>query len=165
MTTKLFTLAEQTGRCLQNHNRLLVTAESCTGGWISQMITSVSGSSAWFDRGFITYSNQAKIQMLGVNPETLNHYGAVSAEVASEMVTGALSHSAANIALAVTGIAGPDGGSPEKPVGTVFIAWLTKDQPLRVIKKQLTGSRHQIRALTVKYAMEGLLEYHEKQGS
>jgi nicotinamide-nucleotide amidase len=119
-------------------------------------MTEVSGSSAWFDRGFVTYSNAAKVQMLGVSPETLALYGAVSAQTAAEMVVGALAHSDADCAIAVTGIAGPDGGSVEKPVGTVFIAWAYKNRDVKVLQQQLTGDRHQIRRQTVKLALEGV---------
>ena len=102
---------------------MVSTAESCTGGWITQAITEVPGSSAWFDRGFLSYSNAAKIQILGVRPETLDSFGAISVETVKEMVVGVLEYSEADRAVAVTGIAGPGGGSAENPVGTVFIAW------------------------------------------
>jgi nicotinamide-nucleotide amidase len=157
METELLQLAAQLGRSLQAKGEKIATAESCTGGWIAQMITEIAGSSAWFDRGFVTYSNAAKVQMLGVRPETLQQYGAVSAETAREMVNGALAHSEATCAIAVTGIAGPDGGTLEKPVGTVYIAWKSKHKATKVIKQQFSGDRHQIRAQTVKIAIEGAL--------
>jgi nicotinamide-nucleotide amidase len=156
MDNELFELAQQLGRLLKSEGKKIATAESCTGGWIAQIITEVSGSSAWFDRGFVTYSNAAKMQMLGVKPETLEKYGAVSAQTATEMVIGALAHSDADCAIAVTGIAGPDGGTAEKPVGTVFIAWVNKNQDVNVVQKKLTGNRHQIRRQTVKIALEGV---------
>jgi len=156
MDYELFELAQQLGRLLKSKGEKIATAESCTGGWIAQIITEVPGSSAWFDRGFVTYSNAAKMQMLGTKPETLEKYGAVSAQTATEMVIGALAHSDADCAIAVTGIAGPDGGTAEKPVGTVFIAWVNKNQDVKVIQKKLTGNRHQIRRQTVKIALEGL---------
>jgi nicotinamide-nucleotide amidase len=156
MDNELFELAQQLGRLLKSKEKKIATAESCTGGWIAQMITEVSGSSAWFDRGFVTYSNSAKVQMLGVNPETLDKYGAVSAQTATEMAAGALAHSIADCAIAVTGIAGPDGGTAEKPVGTVFIAWAYKNQDIKVVQKKLTGNRHKIRRQTVKIALEGV---------
>lgn len=156
MESELFELAKQLGRLLKDGGKTIATAESCTGGWIAQAITEVPGSSAWFDRGFVTYSNAAKVQMLGVNPQTLEQYGAVSAETATEMAAGALAHSEANVALAVTGIAGPDGGTQGKPVGTVFIAWTHKNGEAKVVKKQFTGNRRQIRAQTVKIALEGI---------
>ncbi|MDP2903436.1 MAG: CinA family protein [Methylovulum sp.] len=155
MDNPLFKLAKQLGQTLKDNGDRIATAESCTGGWIAGVITEVPGSSAWFDRGFVTYSNTAKVQMLGVNPETLEHFGAVSAETAAEMVNGALTRSDATVAIAVTGIAGPDGGTPGHPVGTVFIAWKSKDEDALVVKKQFSGNRHQIRAQTVKIAIEG----------
>jgi len=156
MDNELFEPAEQLGRLLKSKEKKIATAESCTGGWIAQMITEVSGSSTWFDRGFVTYSNAAKMQMLGVKPETLDKYGAVSAQTATEMVNGALAYSDADCAIAVTGIAGPDGGTAQKPVGTVFIAWAYKNQEVKVVKKKLTGNRHQIRRQTVKIALLGV---------
>jgi nicotinamide-nucleotide amidase len=158
MDAELFELAEQLGRLLKANGKKIATAESCTGGWIAQAITEVPGSSAWFDRGFVTYSNPAKEQMLGVKQETLKEYGAVSAETAKEMALGALINSDADCAVAVTGIAGPDGGTPEKPVGTVFIAWEYKNGDYSmIIRKQFTGNRHQIRQQTVKTAIEGVV--------
>ena len=156
MDNELFELARQLGLLLKSNGEKITTAESCTGGWIAQTLTEVPGSSAWFDRGFVTYSNAAKMQMLGVSPETLEKYGAVSAQTATEMVVGALAHSDADCAVAVTGIAGPDGGSAEKPVGTVFIAWAYKNRVVTVVRQQLTGDRHQIRRQTVKMALEGV---------
>lgn len=157
MPQNLIGLAEQLGHFLKTNNKKIATAESCTGGWIAQCITEVPGSSAWFDRGFITYSNSAKIQMLGVLPETLLVHGAVSAETALEMVTGALTHSEADCAISVTGIAGPDGGSKEKPVGTIYIAWQTKNESAKIKKMLFTGTRQQIREQTVITAIEGVL--------
>ena len=156
MDHELFTLAQLVGQALQAQQKMLVTAESCTGGWIAQVLTDVSGSSLWFDRGFVTYSNAAKIQMLGVKPETLERYGAVSAQTVTEMVTGALLHSDADVAIAVTGIAGPSGGTEEKPVGTVFIAWASKASGYKVIQESLSGDRQAIRRQTVLIALKGL---------
>ncbi|WP_262965963.1 CinA family protein [Methylobacter psychrophilus] len=156
MDNELFEIAQQLGRLLKLNEKKIATAESCTGGWIAQVITEVSGCSAWFDRGFVTYSNAAKMQILGVNSETLDKFGAVSAETATEMVNGALAHSDADCAIAVTGIAGPDGGTAEKPVGTVFIAWAYKNKSVKVIQQKLTGNRHEIRRQTVKIALEGV---------
>src|SRR3990170_6882256 len=116
-------LAAQVGALLKAHGLMLATAESCTGGGVAQAITDVAGSSAWFERGFVTYSNLAKQQMLGVSEATLKQYGAVSEAVVREMVAGALKNSTAQVALAVSGIAGPDGGTADKPVGTVWFAW------------------------------------------
>ncbi len=156
MESELFELAERLGRLLTADGKTIATAESCTGGWIAQAITDVPGSSAWFDRGFVTYSNAAKVQMLGVDPQTLKDYGAVSTETATQMAAGALVHSDADVAVAVTGIAGPDGGTPEKPVGTVFIAWADKSGAVKVIRQQFSGNRRQIRAQTVKAAIDGV---------
>lgn len=157
MESELFELAEQLGRKLKAGGKTIATAESCTGGWIAETITEVAGSSAWFDRGFVTYSNPAKMQMLAVSPQTLEYYGAVSAETATEMAAGALAHSVADVAVAVTGIAGPDGGTPEKPVGTVFIVWADKNGAVKVVKKLFSGNRRQIREQTVRSAIEGLM--------
>ena len=156
MDNELFELAQQLGLLLKLKEKIIATAESCTGGWIAQIITEVSGSSAWFDRGFVTYSNAAKMQMLGIKSETLDKFGAVSAQTATEMAKGALEHSEADCAIAVTGIAGPDGGTAEKPIGTVFIAWAYKNQEVKVLRKKLTGNRHEIRRQTVKIALEGV---------
>ena len=158
MDHELFTLAQIVGQALQAQQKKLVTAESCTGGWIAQALTDVPGSSLWFDRGFVTYSNAAKIQMLAVKPETLERYGAVSAETVIEMALGALRHSDADVAIAVTGIAGPSGGSEQKPVGTVFIAWATKDLGYKVIQESLGGDRQAIRRQTVVLALKGLVD-------
>ncbi|MFI3218695.1 MAG: CinA family protein [Methylococcales bacterium] len=157
MDAELIALATQLGQQLIANGSMIATAESCTGGGIAYTLTEISGSSRWFDRGFVTYSNLSKVQMLAVKPATLEKYGAVSAEVALEMVRGALVHSTADCAVAVTGIAGPDGGSVEKPIGTVFIAWCYKNEAATVIRKSFIGNRHQIRTQTVKTALEWLL--------
>ncbi len=157
MDNELFELAQRLGHALKDKGCRIATAESCTGGWIAQCITEVPGSSAWFDRGFVTYSNNAKIQMLGVSPDALGQYGAVSKEVAQQMAAGALANSEADWAIAVTGIAGPDGGSDSKPVGTVILAWQNKDRFIKVEMLHLSGNRHQIREQTVKYGIETAL--------
>jgi nicotinamide-nucleotide amidase len=157
MDAELLALATQLGFKLKANGKTVTTAESCTGGGIAQIITEIAGSSAWFDCGFVTYSNNAKVRMLGVKPATLEKYGAVSAEVALEMATGALIHSDADCAIAVTGIAGPDGGSEEKPLGTVFIARCYKNEPADIIRKHYVGNRRQVRTQTVKTALEWLL--------
>jgi nicotinamide-nucleotide amidase len=158
MDNALFDLTERLGQNLKARGYKIATAESCTGGWIAQAITEVPGSSAWFDRGFVTYSNSAKVQMLGVNPQTLEQFGAVSPETAMEMASGALKYSEADWAVAVTGIAGPDGGSAEKSVGTVYVAWHNRTGYPKVERLQLKGTRHQIRKQTVIEAIEGLLK-------
>lgn len=141
---------------LIKHKYLLATAESCTGGLIAGACTDVSGSSAWFDRGFVTYSNAAKTEMLGVDAALIQTHGAVSEAVAQAMVVGALAHSAAQVAVAVTGIAGPTGGSLEKPVGTV---WFGLAVPGQVITERcvFTGDRAAVRAATVQHGLHRLL--------
>jgi len=162
MQDDLLALAGQLGRELCEAGHLLALAESCTGGWIAHSVTEIAGSSAWFDRGFVTYSNAAKIAMLGVNDATLQAHGAVSAQTAAEMVAGALMHSDADIALAVTGIAGPGGGTAEKPVGLVFIAWQRRGQPCHCIEQQFEGDRHAVRRQTVRKALRCLLGEYEQ---
>lgn len=135
----------------------LVTAESCTGGWVAQEVTAIAGSSAWFERGFVTYSNEAKQELLGVRAGTLERRGAVSEETAREMALGALAHSRASVALAVTGIAGPGGGSAEKPVGLVCFAWAKAGGVERSEARRFEGDREAIRRQAVVHALEGLL--------
>jgi nicotinamide-nucleotide amidase len=134
----------------------VATAESCTGGWAAQVITHTAGSSAWFDRGFVTYSNEAKQDMLGVRPETLAAHGAVSEETAAEMACGALAHSDATLALSITGIAGPTGGSPDKPVGTVCFGWCVRDGLPQTERRQFAGDREAVRRQAVIHALNGL---------
>lgn len=151
-------LAAQVGGALKAHGLMLATAESCTGGGVAQAVTSVAGSSAWFDRGFVTYSNPSKQQMLGVGEATLRQYGAVSEAVVREMVVGALQHSGAQVALAVSGIAGPDGGTPDKPVGTVWFAWGIKQGATVARLHHLAGDRDEVRAQSVRIALQGVLD-------
>ncbi len=151
-----YPLAEQLGRLLLERGWLLVTAESCTGGGVARAVTEVPGSSAWFDRGFVTYSNRAKVEMLGVDGETLERHGAVSEAVALEMATGALCRSGADLSVAVTGIAGPAGGTPEKPVGTVWIAWAGGSIPVAT-RYRFAGDRTAVRGQSVQAALEGLI--------
>ena len=150
-------LAEQVGRALKARGWMLALAESCTGGGVAEAVTAVSGSSAWFERGFVTYSNTAKIEMLDVNPRTLDAHGAVSLETVREMALGALARSHAHAAIAISGIAGPEGGSPGKPVGTVCFAWATKNGTLHDEQRQLDGDRQSIRRQAAQYALERLL--------
>jgi nicotinamide-nucleotide amidase len=152
-----FALAGRLGRVLAERNWTAATAESCTGGLIAGAITGVAGSSAWFDRGFVTYSNEAKSEMLGVCAETLAAHGAVSEATAREMAAGALARSGADIAVAVTGIAGPAGGSPGKPVGLVCFAWASRGGPIDALTVQFTGDRAAVRAAAVAAALEGLI--------
>jgi nicotinamide-nucleotide amidase len=150
-------LAAQVGAVLKSHGMMLTTAESCTGGGVAQAITEVAGSSAWFERGFVTYSNLSKQQVLGVSEATLKHYGAVSEAVVREMVSGALANSTSNIALSVSGIAGPDGGTAEKPVGTVWFAWGIKHGVTIAQRHLLKGNRSEVRAQAVNIALQGVL--------
>lgn len=152
----LQTLAAEIGAKLKAAGLMAATAESCTGGWIGKVLTDVAGSSAWFERGFVTYSDEAKVAMLGVQPGTLKAHGAVSEAVAKEMAQGACHWSRAQLSVAVTGIAGPDGGSPEKPVGTVWIAWRRADGRLESRLFQFKGDRESVRRHTVLAALEGL---------
>jgi len=151
------TLAAQLGEALKAHRMLLATAESCTGGGVAQAVTEVPGSSAWFERGFVTYSNLSKQQMLGVREATLKQHGAVSEMTVREMVAGALQYSAAQVALSVSGVAGPDGGTIEKPVGTVWFAWGIKDGETRAQRYQLGGNRAEVRAQAVRIALQGVV--------
>ncbi|MEO1885418.1 MAG: nicotinamide-nucleotide amidohydrolase family protein [Methylococcales bacterium] len=153
MDKELVELARQLGEKLKQKGIKLVTAESCTGGGVAQAITDTPGSSAWFDRGFITYSNQAKIEMLQVQPSTLAQYGAVSEQVALEMVEGAIKNSDAELAISVTGIAGPTGGSEQKPVGTVYIAYKIKGRQNQCVRRIFLGDRGEVRTQAVKNAI------------
>jgi len=150
-------LAKKLGQGLKAAGELLVTAESCTGGWIAQAVTSVAGSSEWFERGFVTYSNAAKQDLLGVKQSTLKKHGAVSEETAREMAQGALARGKGTLALAVTGVAGPGGGSREKPVGLVCFAWAGKRET-RTETKHFSGDRDSVRRQSVIHALEGVLK-------
>ncbi len=157
-------LANATAAKLQSAGLLLATAESCTGGWAAQVLTCVAGSSAWFERGFVTYSNAAKREMLGVQEETLRACGAVSEETAREMAAGALARSHAGIALAITGVAGPTGGSAAKPVGTVCFAWaLRSGDALRSETRRFHGDRDSVRRQSVVRALEGVQELLDRR--
>ena len=136
---------------------MLATAESCTGGMIAAACTELAGSSAWFERGFVTYSNEAKSDMLGVPAELIATHGAVSEPVARAMASGALQHSRAQVALSVTGIAGPSGGSPDKPVGTVWFGWATPDGVWSEVKR-FEGDRAAVRAATLHHSLSRLVE-------
>lgn len=149
-------LAIDLGERLRAGHHMLVSAESCTGGWIAKTVTDVAGSSEWFDCGMVVYSYEAKQAMLGVHPQTLETHGAVSRETAIEMVSGALVHSGASIAVAVTGIAGPGGSAPDKPVGTVWIAWKRRGGYARAEVFHFDGDREAVRRQTVAAALEGL---------
>ncbi len=151
-------LASRLGEVLQSRGWMVATAESCTGGWIAKCLTDIAGSSAWFDCGFVTYSNAAKQELLGVAAETLEVHGAVSEATVAAMARGALAHSRAHLVVAVSGIAGPGGERPGKPVGTVCFAWATRDGPETVVTRRFTGSRDAVRRESVACALQGLLD-------
>lgn len=151
-------LALQAGQLLSQQGLMLVTAESCTGGALGQSVTSIPGSSAWYDRGFITYSVVSKHEMLGVSESTLDEHGAVSEETASEMAAGAIGRSHAQLAIAITGIAGPAGGTPGKPVGMTCFAWMIKDGLARSETHYFSGSREEVRAQAVGVALQGAID-------
>ncbi|MGB4466780.1 MAG: nicotinamide-nucleotide amidase [Azovibrio sp.] len=155
-------LAQQLGERLLARGWMLATAESCTGGWVAQCLTAIAGSSAWFERGFVTYSNAAKMDMLGVAERLLEKHGAVSEPVARAMAQGAVAHSRAQWSLAITGIAGPTGGSAEKPVGMVCFAWASPDGGCTACTRYFDGDRAGIRRQAVAFALEGLLLQLEK---
>ncbi len=150
-------LAMETGTALRGRGWRLALAESCTGGWVAKLVTDVAGSSEWFERGYVVYANAAKMELLGVNAAALARHGAVSAEVAKAMVLGALARSHAQIALAVTGVAGPDGGTPEKPVGTVWFAAASQAQG-RVEQRRFDGDREAVRRQSAAHALRMLIE-------
>jgi nicotinamide-nucleotide amidase len=168
MSERLDDLAAALGQRLAGQGLTLATAESCTGGWVAKVVTDVPGSSVWFDRGFVTYADTAKCDMLGVSPETLDAQGAVSEAVVREMALGALNRSRAQVAVAVSGVAGPGGGSPDKPVGTVWFAWALREGPIGVagagaqrVWTQLfrfAGDREEVRHQSVRVALGRLLE-------
>lgn len=151
-------LVEELAEILISQNKKLVTAESCTGGWVAKCCTDMPGSSAWFDRGFITYSNQAKQEQLSVELATLEKNGAVSLAVVEEMAFGALRNSQADFSVAITGIAGPDGGSAQKPVGTVWIGWGIKNTGVHSVCFQFEGDREAIRRQAVFEALSGIIK-------
>lgn len=156
----LLNLAVEVSVVLQGKNWMLALAESCTGGMAAQYATAISGSSAWFERGFVTYSNEAKMELLGVSAATLEQHGAVSEQTAREMALGALQQSHAQIAIAITGIAGPDGGTPAKPVGTVCFAWVDVTGKINSETKHFSGDRETIRKQSVHHAFKELLLLH-----
>ena len=149
-------LARKLGRLLKRKRQLLVTAESCTGGWAAQAVTAISGSSEWFERGFVTYSNAAKHELLGVSKTALKKFGAVSEQTAREMARGALARSHGTIALSVTGVAGPTGGSREKPVGFVCFGW-AKGRSVRSESRRFKGNRASVRRQSVIHALKGVI--------
>jgi nicotinamide-nucleotide amidase len=158
MDTDLVRLADLLGHDLKQAGRSLATAESCTGGWLGEVLTSIPGSSLWYERGFISYSNMAKREMLGVKTEVLTRHGAVSEATARAMAEGALAASHADLTVAITGIAGPAGGTPEKPVGTVCFAWAARKVATRSTTRHFSGDRAAVRRAAVEAALEGVRE-------
>lgn len=156
----LTTLATLTGARLKDKHVKLATAESCTGGWVAQAVTAIAGSSDWFDRGYVTYSNESKQELLGVKSETLARCGAVSEETAREMALGALRgpSGAGALAVAITGVAGPSGGTAEKPVGMVCFAWRRTRGAVRSETRQFKGDREAVRRQSVMRALQGVIE-------
>jgi nicotinamide-nucleotide amidase len=150
-------LAQAVGAALKARGLLLVTAESCTGGWVAMEVTAVAGSSEWFERGYVTYSNAAKREELGVVAATLERHGAVSEETAREMAAGALKNARGQVALAITGVAGPTGGSRDKPVGTVCFAW-AHGSKISSETRRFDGDRESVRRQSVLRALQGVLE-------
>jgi len=151
-------LTVELGQSLVQKGLYMATAESCTGGWVAKCCTDIAGSSAWFNCGFVTYSNQSKQQLLGVSATSLQQFGAVSEETVIEMAEGALVHSGADISVAITGIAGPDGGSKHKPVGTIWFAWAIKNNHIKTKCQHFQGDRESIRRQAVEFALKGIIE-------
>lgn len=151
-------LAFSLGELLCAQGRIMVTAESCTGGWIAQTATAIAGSSQWFDRGYVTYSNRAKMEVLSVPENILAAHGAVSQETAAAMAVGAVTAAAVDVSVAVTGVAGPDGGSDEKPVGTVWFGWCLAGAVPETRVVRFDGDRHSVRGQTVAVALTGLID-------
>jgi len=158
MDQTLYRLAVRVGRALKRRELMITTAESCTGGWIGQAITMVPGSSEWFERGFITYTYISKREMLGVKPRTLARQGAVSEDVVREMAKGALARSHAQVAVSISGVAGPGGGSPDKPVGTICFAWARKGGKVLAETRRFRGDRDAVRRRSVDHALRGVLK-------
>lgn len=154
--SELMQLSEQVGQALKVRGATVTTAESCTGGWVAKVITDIAGSSAWFERGFVTYSNEAKAQMIGVREETLAQHGAVSEPVVVEMAIGALKAARADYAVSISGIAGPDGGSEEKPVGTVWFAFAAARGEGITRRECFSGDRDAVRRQATAYALQTL---------
>jgi nicotinamide-nucleotide amidase len=150
-------ILQKVSKKLHERNLFLVSAESCTGGWVAKQITDLPGSSAIFDRGFVTYSNDSKQEMLGVQKNTIEGYGAVSEEVVKAMAEGALLNSKAHIAVAISGVAGPDGGTEEKPVGMVCFAWMLRNKSARTKTAYFDGDRDSIRGQAVDVALQGIM--------
>ena len=156
--SELTELSEKLGKLLLEQHKQLAVAESCTGGWLAKSLTDIAGSSAWFERGLVTYSNAAKQDLLGVSAATLTEHGAVSEAVAREMVQGLLANSPADVAVAISGIAGPGGGTADKPVGTVCFAWAVRGGVTQAETCRFDGDRTMVRRRSVQHALEVLLK-------
>lgn len=159
---ELTQLSTAVGERLLARHASVTTAESCTGGWIAKVLTDVAGSSAWFQRGFVTYSNEAKQQMIGVTDASLTQYGAVSEQVVGEMAQGALREAAAQYAISVSGIAGPDGGSDEKPVGTVWFGFASSTGEVLTLVQRFNGDREAVRRQATARALQTLYDHFLK---
>lgn len=157
--SELMQLSERIGLALKARDATLTTAESCTGGWVAKVITDIAGSSAWFERGFVTYSNEAKAQMIGVKSETLDTHGAVSEPVVVEMAIGALKAARADYAISISGIAGPDGGSESKPVGTVWFGLACVNGEGITRRECFQGDRESVRRQATAYALTTLWQH------
>ncbi|MDP6435731.1 MAG: nicotinamide-nucleotide amidohydrolase family protein [Gammaproteobacteria bacterium] len=157
-------LVERMAAELMERHAVVTTAESCTGGWIAKILTDVPGSSAWFEYGFVSYGDNAKADLLNVDSELIKEHGAVSEKVAIAMVAGALDRSGATYGMAVTGIAGPEGGTADKPVGTVWFAWGGEDRVTETLCKHFEGDRDTVRRQTVTTALTGMLEFVQNNG-
>ena len=155
---ELTDLAEQLGQCLTAKGLKLASAESCTGGWLAKIITDIPGSSAWFTGSVVSYSNEAKQSLLGVKQSTLNEYGAVSGETVLEMSDGVFSHTDADVAVSISGIAGPGGGSEDKPVGLVWLSWGKRDKTVFANPFNFSGDRETVRKQSIKQALNSLLD-------
>jgi nicotinamide-nucleotide amidase len=158
MDQEIVELAREIGQWLVQRQWMMATAESCTGGLVSAAITEIAGSSAWFDRGFITYSNEAKTSQLGVSPLTLHSHGAVSEQTVREMLAGALANSLAHVAVAISGIAGPGGGTAEKPVGTVCFGWASRGSMPSCVTRHFEGDRAAVRWQATRLALAGIID-------
>ncbi|WP_312269477.1 nicotinamide-nucleotide amidase [Pseudescherichia sp.] len=157
--SELMQLSERIGQALKARGATVTTAESCTGGWVAKAITDIAGSSAWFERGFVTYSNEAKAQMIGVKPETLAQHGAVSEPVVVEMAIGAIKAARATYAVSISGIAGPDGGSESKPVGTVWFGFASAAGEGITRREYFAGDRENVRRQATAYALQTLWQH------
>lgn len=151
-------LAERLGACMTAAGLRLTLAESCTGGWVAKVVTDIGGSSRWFDRGFVTYTNESKQQLLAVPEATIATQGAVSAATVAAMAHGALAQSGAQLSCAISGIAGPGGGTPDKPVGLVWFAWGSRDGAIHTEQQIFAGDREAVRRQAVAHALRGLLD-------